>query len=261
MRRCLFALPLLFGCSHEQPPTDRKISELQTEVTRLQSERDRVAERLASLEVEASRGKETAPQGTGLRVVRISPQPPDLPATEEVSGESAGFTDDAPETPRPVLKVSGGGKRGRSEVQSSFSTEPLPATSRPSALDPDARKAYEDALALFHGRRWSDASNSFTAFLVRWPDHPYASNAMFWRAEVFLAQGDAAHAIAEYEGAIARFPLGNKTPDALLKLAVTLEKQGDKARADAAYARLENEFPLSEATRRIPKRIHRSEAP
>ncbi|MBI5518252.1 MAG: tetratricopeptide repeat protein [Deltaproteobacteria bacterium] len=118
-------------------------------------------------------------------------------------------------------------------------------------LDPRALPAYEGALALVREGRCEDALGAFSAFLVRYPDHPHADNAMYWRGECFLQRGETQRAIAEFEGLLARFPAGNKVPDALYKLALSRRRQGDSAGADEAARRLLEEHPDSEPARRM----------
>ena len=121
----------------------------------------------------------------------------------------------------------------------------------PGTLDPRAAAAYDDALALARGSRCTDALEAFASFLVRWPAHPHADNAMYWRAECFLRSGDAARGVRELQGLIERFPVGNKVPDALFTLRTALLRTGDAAGAERAGQRLLNEHPDSEAARRL----------
>jgi TolA-binding protein len=120
-----------------------------------------------------------------------------------------------------------------------------------SARDPRAVPAYEQALAHARGGRCPEGIEALGAFLVRWPDHPYASNAMYWRAECILAGGDVRRAIAEFEGLLARFPVGNKAPDALYKLVICYRRVGDEARARDLAARLLREHPRSSVADRL----------
>jgi tol-pal system protein YbgF len=123
---------------------------------------------------------------------------------------------------------------------------------RPAALDPDARVAYDGARNLVVARKYREAIDAFTAFLVKWPDHPMADNAMYWRGECFIALGDYAHAEQELEGALARFPLGNKTPDILLKLGMVEDKLGHADKSRGYYDKLSQDYPKSDAAKRIP---------
>jgi tol-pal system protein YbgF len=99
---------------------------------------------------------------------------------------------------------------------------------------------------------YAGALDAFTAFLVHWPDHPRADNAMYWRGECYYAQGDFARAADELAGVLARFPDGNKAPDALLKLGMSQQKLGRTADAQESFARLSREFPRAAATHKIP---------
>ena len=72
---------------------------------------------------------------------------------------------------------------------------------------------------------------------MKWPDHPYAENALFWRGECYFAKGDYLRASEQFEGVATRFPAGNKAPDALLQLGVCRQKLGDPTAAKEAFDR------------------------
>ena len=181
-------------------------------------------------------------------------------AAPEVAGEAA----DDPST-RPVLKVKGvPHARGGEVVEQTMPDEnaqPQPQTNtpRPSALDPEAKRAYDAALALVNGKQYGAGLDAFAGFLMKYPDHPYAANAMYWRGECYFAQGDYVRAIEQFDGVVARFPLGGKTPDALLKLGISQQKLGNAAKAQTYFDKLVREWPRSEAATHIPG--HTSEKP
>jgi tol-pal system protein YbgF len=278
----LAALALgVLGCAHGEADGERRVLQLREELARVEADRDRVDQRLVALETQtAARPPETkappAPAATletpPLRVVRIGPDEtsPAEPAPAP-AGETAPSVDDGA-IARPVLRVTGRARgRGLRGAKEDVVVETLPPEEalrdanpgerspalrervpRPSALDPDARRAYDEALALVHAGRCQQALDAFAGFIVRWPDHPNADNALYWRGECYAALGDLPRAIEQFEGTIARFPLGNKVPDALLKLGISNTKLGNQARAKEAFDRLEREYPRSEARRRIP---------
>jgi len=148
-----------------------------------------------------------------------------------------------PDAPYPSGGAGGGG------VSPSLDSD---GAKKPSALDENAKRSYDAALGLVNQKRYGDALEAFSGFLVRWPDHPNADNAMFWRGECYLAQGDTGRAAEQYEGLLSRFPLGNKVPDALLKLGLARQKLGDPQAAKAAFDRLRQDYPHSDAARRLP---------
>ena len=87
---------------------------------------------------------------------------------------------------------------------------------------------------------------------MKYPDHPYADNAMYWRGECYFAKGDYLHAAEQFEGTVTRFPAGNKAPDALLKLGMSHQKLGNPIKAKECFDRLAQSYPQSEAVRHIP---------
>lgn len=189
------------------------------------------------------------------------------------------------EADRPQLKVVGqpGYRRNRSDgsrAQNSMEPSggalpepPAPAdpdvvkfesqgkAERPSALDPNAKRAYERALGLVHDKKYDAALEALAGFLVKYPDHPYADNAHYWRGECYFAQGQYEKAEEQFAGLVARFPLGNKVPDALLKLSLTRTKLGKTAEAKAARDQLERDFPRTDAARRARGEPARKEKP
>ena len=276
----------LAACGRGESAQDRQFAQLRDELGRVQADRDKVDQRLNALEVDLDdNGKpagspkvSSAAATPPLRVVRLSPD-----GSEEAQGssETAGALngeDPDDTTPRPTLRVAGvpgSASRGRRSTKGAplesvretvEQTIPDEATNggasgpairagapRPSALDPEAKRSYDAALALVNAHKYGEALDSFAAFLVKWPDHPNADNATYWRGECYFAQGDFARASEQFEGTIARFPLGNKVPDALLKLGICQSKLGNPTKARASFERLQREFPRSEAARRVPQ--------
>lgn len=198
MRRlvCLFAL-LGLACGRGESAEERQLAQMRDELTHVQSDHDRMDQRLSSLELRGADGVPTArptpssPSGPTptLRVVHLNP---DGSETTQASSETAGAgmadTDDT--APRPVIRVTGSGKGGKG-ASGDVVTQTLPddsggvgpaitsSGSKPSALDPAARQAYDSALALVNGKQYDKALDAFAAFLVRYPDHPYAANATY----------------------------------------------------------------------------------
>jgi tol-pal system protein YbgF len=278
------------GCAGGKSAEDRQLDELREEITRVQSDSDKFEERLDKLEVSGSdvhpdgSGKGMSPALVPAQAISAPIATPRLrvvhlgsDGTEEAgsAGETAAAVGgpDADDGTRVRIQGSGGeavilndkgakprraqdGASGGDAV--SFTNANIGAslsshsTSRVSALDQDAKHAYDSALGLVNAKRYPDALEALAGFLVRWPDHPNADNAMYWRGECYFAQGDFATAAKEFEGLIARFPLGNKAPDALLKLGLSEQRQGDASLARQSFDRLRHDFPHSDAAKHIP---------
>jgi tol-pal system protein YbgF len=264
----VFVLGTLAGCAHETVE-DRQLADLARGVETEQSAVDRVVPRIDESEnlakIPAARSDD-APVRPGPRTVQLEDGTDELQGPNETDNVSALNGDDPNDTtPRPVIRIVGRrGVRGLDQIDETLPDEPSPSAGGvagppirvggplPSALDEEARRSYDAALALVNGRKYDQALEAFAAFLVKWPDHPNADNAMYWRGESYYAKGEFARAAEEFEGATLRFPLGNKVPDCLLKLGLCQEKLGNEGKAKSYFDRLAREFPRSEAARRIP---------
>jgi tol-pal system protein YbgF len=254
-----WVLAAVFGCA--RTAEERQLDQLRDEIDRIQEARDRTDR--------AALASEPAEPGPSAAAGRPSPAPakqvgPDVvrvgtSSTESVADDSADPEDTAP---RPSIRVLGtprssarNGWRGQEFVEQTHPDDgagPSAAPPRPSALDPEAKHAYDGALSLVNARQYEKALDALAAFLVKWPDHPYADNAMYWRGECYFARGEYARASEQFDGVLARFPLGNKAPDALLKLGICQQRLGDPAKARETFQRLAQLYPQSEAARRVP---------
>jgi|HubBroStandDraft_2_1064218.scaffolds.fasta_scaffold45790_2 tol-pal system protein YbgF len=252
-------LVVLSGCAGE----DKQLDSMRSELDEIESSRDE-ADRKATLPPDVD-STDVAP-----RVVASAspPAPAAAPVVAVPREVTLGAFDEAPDeyadtedsSPRPTIHVIGsprpgrGGWRGDDQVEQSGVDDGAAAAqaAQPSALDPAAKHAYEAALALVNARQYPQALDALAAFLVKWPDHPYANNAMYWRGEAYFARGEYARASEQFEGVLARYPGGNKVPDALLKLGLCAQKAGDPAKAKSYFDRLTQQYPQSEAARRIP---------
>jgi tol-pal system protein YbgF len=243
----------LAGCARSAE--ERQLEAMRDEIDKLQRDRDTEDRKTGLL---ASEEAEVRAQASGRAAGPDQGAPSDA-VTIGVDGVPAADDDVDPEdpTPRPSIRILGsphsrGAWRGDDRVEQSVANDGVGSVARPSALDPEAKPAYDAALALVTAHKYDAALDALAAFLVRWPDHPYADNAMYWRGECYFARGDFARAAEQFQGVVDRFPAGNKAPDALLKLALCAQRTGDAPRAREIYGRLANDYPQSAAARRIP---------
>ena len=225
------------GCAHADSAADRQLSEMREQMSHMQLDNDRFDKRLGELEVSVADDKALP------RVARIEPRVVQLGA----AGDRLDSDDPNDVTARPEIKVAG---RGGGEARGPRGKAERNVHS--SSLDPEAKKAYETGLALVNSKQYDRALDALAAFLVKYPDHPYVENATYWRGEAYFAKGEYARATEQFEAVLARPESGNKAPDALLKLGITSEKIGASDKANEFWARLRNDFPKSDAARRIP---------
>lgn len=245
------------GCAHADSAADRHFAELQDAIGKDQVNQDRSNDGLGLLDV-------SPPDGKPAPAAKHDKSPP---RTVSIGDDDDAHENDDPNDPnaRPEIRLQGQGggaarpvrgktSRGRGEARIDPVDDGLHADApRPAAFDPEAKKSYETALGLATSRQYERALEAFNAFLVRFPDHPYAENALYWRGECYFARGEYLRAAEQFEAVLARFGGGNKAPDALLKIGASHEKLGSSERAREYWERLRRDYPRSDAAKKIPQ--------
>jgi tol-pal system protein YbgF len=239
------------GCDRDTEA--KNLADMTNEIDHLQVERDESIDQELGTEAADSR-----PANAGVPPRLPAPAVPSPPVVR-VGDDGAQGDIDSPDTedpaPRPTIRVIGAGHRGDVQSVTDDPTSAPADTGRrypDGALDPQAKRDYDAALALVTAKKYDQALDALAAFLVRYPDHPYADNALFWRGECYYARGDYLRAAEQFEGVVTRFPAGNKAPDALLKLGMSRQRLGDPIKAKECFDRLAQSYPQSDAAHHIP---------
>ncbi|MBX3219243.1 MAG: tol-pal system protein YbgF [Labilithrix sp.] len=246
------------GCSRADSAADRHLAEMREAIGKVQAEQDRTNQRVGLLESAAADDR-------SRRVSKASPGlPVAAPRTVQI-GDNDDRESDDPNDPnaRPEIRLQGQGAGsirpvrgkatpGRGEARVELADDGADAP-RPSILDPEAKRSYENALSLVNSKQYERALEALAAFLVRWPDHPYAENALYWRGEAYFARGEHLRAAEQFEAVLARFGGGNKAPDALLKIGMCHDRLGSADRAKEYWDRLRRDHPRSDAVKKIPQ--------
>jgi tol-pal system protein YbgF len=220
------------GCAHAEAAADRHMEDMRDSIGKLEADRDK---RIARVD-----------EGTPPAKPAPATNNPIGPRSVQIGDEERPESDDPNDpTARPEIRLQGTAT-GRPSRSKSRAQE----TSTPSVLDPEAKRAYDAALAQVNAKKYDQALESLAAFLVRYPDHPYAENATYWRGECFYAREEYLRAAEQFEAVLARG--GNKAPDALLKLGASHERLGASDRAKEYRDRLRRDYPRSDAAKRIP---------
>jgi tol-pal system protein YbgF len=102
---------------------------------------------------------------------------------------------------------------------------------------------YEAAFQLLRANDYASAEAAMRAFVQRNPKHPLASNAQFWLGETYWVRNNFQDAAVAYADGYKNYPKGNKAPDTLLKLGMSLAALKKDQDACAVYDRLGKEFP------------------
>jgi tol-pal system protein YbgF len=261
---------LVAGCAHAEGAADRHFAEMQNAMGKDQAEQDRANQSVGLLD------GEDAPEAraeTAQAPKAAKPAPAAVRTVQIGDSDNRGESDD-PNDPnaRPEIRLQGqpgaaasrpvrgktsrnraGNPNDREQMRVEPSDESLQSDApRPSSLDPEAKRSYDNALSLVHDKKYDRALEALSAFLVRWPDHPYVENALYWRGESYFARGEFLRAAEQFEAVLARPGAGAKSADALLKIGMCHSRLGAPDRAKEYWDRLRRDFPRSDAAKRIP---------
>lgn len=106
-----------------------------------------------------------------------------------------------------------------------------------------AMEQYNFSLSLLRKLDFDGAEQAFNEFLEQHPDDKLAGNALYWLGETHYSRGQLDEAARIFLDGYRRFPDGNKAPDILLKLAITLRKMEQTEEACATLGELGKKFP------------------
>jgi len=102
---------------------------------------------------------------------------------------------------------------------------------------------YDKAFGYLQVNDYASAQATFDDFLVQYPDHSLAANSKYWLGETYYARNDFKQASQSFARAFKDHPEGQKAPDTLLKLAMSLKAQDMKTEACLTLGELKSRFP------------------
>ena len=106
-----------------------------------------------------------------------------------------------------------------------------------------------EAMPATKDRDYTKAQEQFNAFVQSFPSGEYTANAYYWLGEIYLLKGQYTAAESNLQQVIVHDGPHNKTPDAMLKLAMVYVNTQNMAKAKAMVEKLKAQYPDSAATR------------
>lgn len=118
-------LAALVGCGSGLSGVDKRLSALQEEITKLQNQNDHLIERVDAVEARQANSERAKPAqatpGTSerpsLKVVKVVPEDTTGMPSPQVGTPAPGEAADDP-SPRPLIKLRGGGSSGKASEKS-----------------------------------------------------------------------------------------------------------------------------------------------
>jgi tol-pal system protein YbgF len=117
----------------------------------------------------------------------------------------------------------------------------------PQAEDAPPKQLYETAYGFLLQRDYGAAEAAFDDFLKRHPNDPLAANAQYWLGESLYVRGQYRAAAGAFLKGYQNYARSPKAPEALLKLAMSLQRLGQKDAACTSFSELGTKFPNAPA--------------
>jgi len=116
-------------------------------------------------------------------------------------------------------------------------------------VQPDEKKAYDDALKAFQAGNLKKANEAFSAFATKYPKSPYLPLTLYWGGNSKYANKDYAGAISQLQSLIKKYPDHPRIPAAMVTLGNAQLESGNKAAAKKTFSEVVAKYPETEAAK------------
>jgi tol-pal system protein YbgF len=116
-------------------------------------------------------------------------------------------------------------------------------------VEPNEKKAYDDALKAFQAGSLKKADEGFTAFVAKFPKSPYLPLALYWSGNSKYANKDYAGAINQLQSLIKKYPNHQRVAAAMITLGNSQLERGNKAAAKKIFAEIVAKYPDTDAAK------------
>ena len=104
---------------------------------------------------------------------------------------------------------------------------------------------YDAAQQMLRAGQYASAEGTLRDIVAKNPRHQLAPSAQYWLGETFYVRQDYQQASVAFADGYKNYPKGNKAPDSLLKLGMSLAALKKNDDACAVYDRLAKEYPTA----------------
>ncbi len=133
------------------------------------------------------------------------------------------------------------------EKAASYKPEPKDKPALTGKDFPDANAHYSHAFKLLNEKKYSESAASFDAFVKKYPADPLTSNAFYWLGESQYVRSDFTRSAESFRKGFEVNPEGQKAPDNLYKLAMSLSQIKRKTEACVVLSQVIKKYGESAA--------------
>jgi tol-pal system protein YbgF len=117
--------------------------------------------------------------------------------------------------------------------------------------------AYDAAFNALKTSNYPQAISGFRDFVAKYPHSDLLDNARYWLGEAYYVTRDFPAAAGAFQDVVQNSPNSRKAPDAMLKLAYTLQEQKQITDAKATLLQITQRYPGTDAARLANERLQR----
>lgn len=147
------------------------------------------------------------------------------------------------------------GSQGLDERLRRLEPQQVAVDGRNVTVEPDEKRAYEEALGVLRAGEFDKAAVALAAFIKRYPASGLLDSARFWLGNAQYGRRDYREAIASFRSLIAGSPEHPRVPEALLAVANCQVETKDAKGARRTLDDLIKRFPGSEAAGAARERL------
>jgi len=145
---------------------------------------------------------------------------PSMPKKEARAKKPAAVN---PDVPSDLATV----KRSPGDGPPPIDVEPGSAVPRPRVDGKDPMALYKEGYRAVTAGSQAEGRELLFSFLLKYPKHELADNALYWIGESYYAEEGFSDALRYFQRILDEYPDSNKVPDAMVKAAITLQRIGE----------------------------------
>jgi tol-pal system protein YbgF len=231
------AAPAALGGAGDVAP---RIDALEMQIGALTNQIEQMGKQMSALEAKlaATQMPPPAPQAPSVaeppeRQGEAPAPPADTAAAPADSGDS-----DDPSKPRWY-----GPKPGSDELGALLERQAAAEPQNLTLPSGDAQTLYQQGYGALLQKDYGGAEIAFKQVVDSFPDDPLAANAQYWLGETYYVRGQYKDAADAFLKGYKKYKSGDKAPDTLLKLGMSLAELGQKDAACSTLEELTTKYP------------------
>jgi tol-pal system protein YbgF len=223
-----------------------RIDALETQITALTRHLEQIGRQMSALEARLSAAP--APLAPPLAVLeaplsRLGEAP--VRPTDGSWASAAPPQDDDPSKPRWFGPMAGDDALATllENQAGSEASQDRPRDLTAALSGDSAQMLYQQGYGALLQKDYAGAEGAFRHLLQTYPDDPLAADAQYWIGETFYVRGQYKNAADAFLNGYKKYKSGQKAPDSLLKLGMSLAELGQKDAACSTFGELKTKFP------------------